>query len=331
MSTPDTPARATRIPRPQTRRWKRLLSDATSQSFQAAETRTKLREHLAAADKLAAKRRKLFSRRKQPYELLTSIDADWNARVEALKQIADNPKKYDARTCIEVLPVQIADVRSAVVVQAAETCVAFAAFMVEEEVVRVFQACADGAAITKKVMADARRKAALAVVSGRQEEDVWAQIATYAESQQTSVRVLCLDAMCSFVGSGEKESILQIAKEVVCVSARDREAQVREGGKKFVRLYRERFGNEAKKEFVDSLPKDVASRVGGVKKAAAGRMSMRDVMKQKREQMRKQKNAGNLMSDNIAIGKRKLEGDNEPKRQGIAANDQENRSDLVGS
>lgn len=55
----DTPTRASRAMRPQTRAWKQLISDATNRTTATASQRARLRAHLAAADRLAAKRRAL--------------------------------------------------------------------------------------------------------------------------------------------------------------------------------------------------------------------------------------------------------------------------------
>lgn len=57
----DTPTRAAKLSRPQTRHWKQSISDATNHTTASAIQRARLREHLEAADRLAAKRRTLRS------------------------------------------------------------------------------------------------------------------------------------------------------------------------------------------------------------------------------------------------------------------------------
>lgn len=76
----DTPTRASRAMRPQTRAWTQLISDATNRTTATASQRARLRAHLAAADRLAAKRRAL---RRAPN----------NDNVVANEQTAQKPTK----------------------------------------------------------------------------------------------------------------------------------------------------------------------------------------------------------------------------------------------
>lgn len=346
----DTPARAQRAVRPQTRTWTRLLSTATGHSELAESSRAKLREHLDAAEKLAEKRQTLCKIDFKPENILSDSTVDWKERLNALKIFTKSPPKYNLRSVAKALPNQITDPRSILVIHAADAIVAAAALFNVEEASAIFDACCQGISVTKKVMADARRKAALAVVFGRNEPELLSHVSAHIHHNRPAIRKLCIDALQLML----KSSQLRHANTVVCTvlekSAADRIPDVREAAKLLLKSYAECFGLTEANSLLASLPTDINSRLSSAlisterspssrpTKPANNRPSIKEIMRAKKEAMRKERMIkSRTTGEDDAVVKRGIEqvdlspntaAAKDPKRRDldVVAIDQENRA-----
>ena len=307
MSPLDTPARAARARRPQTRNWRRLLEDAASKSETAAKHRALLRHHLEAAADLASRRRVIPL---AAHQILADDSATWEQRLKALKSVAENPESSDIRTVAQQLPKDIADLRSMLVMQAAETVVAVRGLLNDDEAAVLFGAAAAGVAITKKVMADSRRRAALAVVETRTDQEFWDAVLEKIGGDQPATRKLVVDAVNNFAQSEDEEVVRPSVQKVLSMAAPDRSADVREAAKKLFRGYSVKHGEAAAKALVASLPRDAQDRLV-VKKKVSEKKSVKQMMKERREALKR--------------GKRAAEEPKTGDAKRIAVNDQENR------
>ena len=312
----DTPARAAKARRPQTREWRRLLSEAEAQDESAIVIRQKLRMHLDAADRLASKLQvppqpPQVITHAHPLQTLDSLENDWNERVQALQSLCENPNTFNIEPLATWLSKQLGDLRSKVVVCASEAiaCVASRRLFSAEQAAEVFCSAAAGVSVAKKVMADARRTAAEAVIEGHSEGLLFDAIAGVAkDSRHPAARRLALDALAT---ATEKivacTSISDQVASALTVGAVDRAPDVREGALELANTFRKKFGGKGWDKVKSSLPKEVVTRLeakrssgkkgtgiktGSVMKpkglAARNGKSMRELIRQRREAMKKE-------------------------------------------
>lgn len=311
----DTPARAARARRPQTRAWRRLLSDAVAQDESAVAIRRKLRMHLDSADRLALKRRPSTLAAEpalNPLQVLHSLETDWNERVAALESLRAKPTTHELGPVAPWLAKQLGDLRSKVVVAASDAVAAVAAVKLfsAEQASELFSAAAGGVSVSKKVMADARRAAALAVLNGQTDGSLFDAVAAVAKgSPHTAARRLALDALVEAVDNAAKAVDLATqVTDVLAVGAIDRAVEVREGARELAKMYQKRFGDDEWNNVKLTLPTDAAARlasmiastpVAGGKNAGPaakakglaarnGRPTMKELIRQRREAMKNQ-------------------------------------------
>lgn len=309
----DTPMRAARAARPQTRAWKRLLVEANAQTALSEETRAQLRRHLDAADRLAAKR----TAPKLPLSILQTTTADWNLRAEALAALRAAPHKYDVSPIAPWLIVQLGDLRSAIVVAAADAVAAVAAAKLfgPESAAQIFVAAAGGANVSKKVVADARRKAALAVLHARMEKIFIEAVVDVGNNAHASARRLAADAMIEMVDNAAKPAdVTEFVRTLLGKTAVDKHADVRDAARRLKDVFEKRFGDEECAKILDGLPKEAIARLnngrskaqtnlvdgvgssvgkdlgGPIRKAPVS--NIKELIRAKREAMKKQMDSG---------------------------------------
>lgn len=260
----DTPIRAAGAARPQTRAWRRLLLEANAQTANSDEIRSQLRRHLDAADRLAAKR----TAPTPSLSILQTTTADWNARVEALSALRAEPHKFDMRPIAPWLIVQLNDLRSAIVVAAADAVAAAAArkLFSAESAARIFAAAASGVKVSKKVMSEARRKAAMAVLHAQMGKILHEAIVGVGDSTHASARTLAVDAMMEMVDNAAKAAdVSEFVGRLLEKTAVDKNPDVRDATRKLTMAYGKRFGDEECAKVLGGLSTDAAGRLHDVK------------------------------------------------------------------
>lgn len=302
--------------------------------------------HLEAADRLASKRRPSTLAAEpapNPLQVLESLETDWNERVAALESLRAKPTTHDLSAAAPWLAMQLGDLRSKVVVSASDAIAAVAAvkLLSAEQASELFSAAAGGASVSKKVMADARRAAAFAVLHGQTDSSLFDAVAAVAkDSPHTAARRLAFDALVEAVDNAAKAA--DLAKQVtdaLAAGAIDRAAEVREGARELAKMYQKRFGEDEWNSVKETLPADAATRltsmiastaVAGKKTdptakakglaARKGRPTMKELIRQKREAM-KRENA-DCGGDGPETAKKrssedsKLEGRKDPAKRG---------------
>lgn len=284
----DTPTRAARVSRPQTRAWKQLITDATNRTTASAAQRARLRAHLAAAERLATKRRSLHSTSRvtkskptgtiEPKDVqvskedvsidgevkpLFADDASWVTRVHAFNAFTSAPSKAEATSVAVVLPAALRDLRGKVVLAAADAAVAAAPLLNADVMQPVLEAAIAGAIVSKRVMADPCERAALALVRDTLDESVWHQVVDVLNDDHVPARLLAVKAVSQLVQVGSPACSLfisSVAKDAIRVAAVDKAVEVRDGARELVARARSRFGEEFADSLLAVLPDDVRTR-----------------------------------------------------------------------
>lgn len=291
----DTPTRAARALRPQTRLWKQLITDATNRSTVSVAQRARLRSHLAAADKLAAKRRALIPAsiaskskklaepdNKDPKTVLTKGNigakkadentcavplfdekSDWNVRVSAFEKFAEVPTRETAASAALVLPDALRDLRGKVVVAASKATIAAAPFLDSSALCTVLDAAVAGATVTKRVMADACERAALSLVRGTLDPSVWCQVNVILNDEHVAARRLAVNAVAQLVQDGSParlDFITEVTTNALRIAAEDKAVEVRDAARGVVAKFRVRFGEQRADTLLTVLPDDVRAR-----------------------------------------------------------------------
>lgn len=309
-SVPDTPTRAAQAARPQTRAWKQLINDANNKTSAAAAQRACLRAHLAAAERLAAKRaaltasrppkssqvseklissKALLSSEKPNYDEkdtasvavssedtiqpLFEASAEWTDRVSSFAKFTRNPSAHLAPAVALVLPSNLRDLRSKVVIASADAAVAAAPFLTAAERKSIFSAASAGTSVTKKVMADSSRRAALAVLADCAEPSVWEHVISTLNDDHVTSRQLVVSAVSQLVNNAQPTDfpfVSSIVNNVLRSAATDKQLQVRDASRDLVSHFRVRFGEERTEPLLKDLPADVQSRFTVVLPASTG-------------------------------------------------------------
>lgn len=313
MSRPlDTPARAARAHRPQTREWRRLLSEAAAQDESAVVIRKKLRMHLDAADRLASKLSALSQKEApfqhtHPLQTLDSLESDWNERVEALQSLCATPNAFDVEPLAPWLSKQLGDLRSKVVVCASDAIasVASARLLSAEQATEIFKGALQGVNISKKVMADARRAAAMAVLEGQTDNSLFvAMIDALKECRHSAGKRLALESLgLSIENANDAATVAEHVKDGLVAGGVDRAPEVREAALQLMTIFKKKFGDEQWSKVQKALPKEVVARLNAKQTSARkaigetggralkakvmasrkGRPSIRELIRQKRE------------------------------------------------
>lgn len=367
----DTPTRAARSNRPHTRAWKQLITDASKKTSAAAAQRARLRAHLAAADRLAAKRAALIaahsskqvsasenpplkdsssvnvavtaalppksapsSQKTAPTDLhpvevqaqqnsmqpLFEPATDWAERVSAFVKFTQTPSAQLAPAVALVLPSNLRDLRSKVVVASADATVAAAPFLTADERKDVFTAASAGTSVTKKVMADSSHRAALAVLSNCVEPSVWEHVLSTLSDNHVTSRQLVVLAVTQLVNTAPSTAfsfVSSVVTDTLRTAATDKELQVRDAARDLVSRFRERFGDEQTQPLLMELPIEVRSRFSAVlpsktiyeKKGSEGKINpskrkptnnIRDMIKARRDALKKCRPNDNIINNTEA-------------------------------
>lgn len=366
-SAADTPTRATQAARPHTRAWKQLIDDATNKTSAAANQRARLRAHLAAADRLAAKRAALTAKRppkpsagsKKSIETkaLTVVDdsiqpevvpsvseklsecentpsvlvpssqdsvqplfdlsAEWTDRVSAFAKFVQTPSAELAPSVALVLPSCLRDLRSKVVAAASDAAVALAPFLKPDERKSIFTAASAGTSVTKKVVADSSRRAALAVLSDCVEPCVWEHVISTLGNDHVTSRELVVSAATQLVDTAPSTAfpfVSSVVMDVLRPAAVDKHLQVRDGCRDLVSHFRVRLGDEKAQSLLKGLPADVRSRLvaalpapaSDVKKGSVEKINLskrkattniRDMIKARRDALKKCRPNDNVINN----------------------------------
>lgn len=303
--------------------------------------------HLDAADRLESRRRPSTLAAEpipNPLQVLDSLDTDWNERVAALQSLRASPTSFDLGPVASWLAKQLGDLRSKVVVSASDAIAAAAAVELfsSEQATELFTAAAGGVNVAKKVMADARRTAALVSLNGQTDSSLFDAVAAIVrDSPHPAAKRLALDALVKTVDNASKASdITKQVRDALAVGAVDRAAEVRDGARQLAKIFEKRFGEDEWSKLQNALPNEAAARLGS-KQVNAGsgrenksgpaakakglaakkaRPTMKELIRQKREAMKKQ-NEQNSEDDNEPAKKRtsedsKLEGRDDPPKRG---------------
>lgn len=321
-SATDTPTRAASAARPQTRAWKQLIDDSKAPSATASNQRALLRAHLAAAERLANRRKALppttapeesdpttpvapIAPAEQPQEEEKKEEEEtpeWLLQTEAFNRFAATPTEAAAPEIAAVLPQQLKELRSKVVLAAADAAVAAAPFLTMEDVMAIFSATIVGVTVTKKVMAEASRRAAKAVLHGRAEDEVWTHVVAQLSNEHVTSRCLVVAVATQLTDEVDKASqpmVLKVVSDVLQVTAVDKTVQVRDAARDLIKHFCTRFGNEPADAALQTLPPQVRTRFTATASKtvnASGRKvpakkpqsNMRDLIKARRAALKKE-------------------------------------------
>lgn len=285
----DTPARAARVERPCTRAWKQLIVDASNRTTESATHRARLRAHLAAADRLAAKRAALVSARPSSVTLsdeqpaiekeqadqslsLTLTDtaqpafspsAEWFEQVSTFAEFTEAPSSNKCPAIAVVLPDALRSLRSKVVLAASDAAVAAAPFLTSAERKTVFSAASTGTTVAKKIIADSCHRAALAVLKDCDDSSVWRHVISTITDDHVSCRELVVNAVSQLVddrSTAHTSFVTAAATEVLSAASVDKQLQVRDAARALVSQFRTRFGDAEADALLETLPSDVRIR-----------------------------------------------------------------------
>lgn len=285
MSSPvDTPARAAAIPRPHTRHWRRLLTEANNLTSTSTAVRRSLRDHLDAADRAAAKRAALVATRKKTTTTQSpeytgpqppSASAHWEERVSAFNALASAPTDQAAALFASELPAALRDLRSAVVAAAGAAVEASASHLVASgaDLASLVDAALSGVAVTKRVIADANRTALLALLVHVRSPELWSCVASGMSSGASTTRVVVLQSvkqLVECVQDSQFQLVADVSRDVLSTGALDRTQEVRDTARAVLVAVRKRFGDDKTDELVQSLPTEARGRLSTKPAVAQG-------------------------------------------------------------
>lgn len=235
-------------------------------------------------------------------ELVAAIETlatPWTDRVAALRALRGVtdplPDAGAAGLCV-----QLADLRSKIVVEAADAVGALAGRLAAAHAVQLFRAAAAGIAVKKAVMGDARERAMLAALSAQAgADDAWAVAAEIAKgARQERGRQVAVGAVAAWARSAALPAARFAAVAAILgPAAIDKAPPVREASRKLNSALAEGQTKEAVDEIRKLLPEDARQRLAAGSKGNynAGRQggpgAMREMMKQRKIAMMKAKKA----------------------------------------
>lgn len=223
-------------------------------------------------------------------------DSSWHSQRDALQLYCADAECYQVAQIMPALVKGVSDLRSMVVNVACEAAVIGGETMDDGQAWDVWRACAGGAAVTKKVMKEARVKGALAVVKGR-EEMFWERMLEWRTNEQIAVRMLVVDSINVLINEQvDEEKRTEWAVNVVrtvlsCVC--DRSDEVRKGCKQLIQAWESKVGT--KDLLLEGVSEEVKKRLEGDQKkkgVGKGKMSLKEMMKARRAALRVQKENG---------------------------------------
>lgn len=194
---------------------------------------------------------------------LYTEDAPWAKQVDAFVAFTAAPSQPMATSVAVVLPSALRDLRGKVVLAAADAAVAAAPMLSADVIQPVLVAAVAGATVTKRVMADACERAALALVRDTLDKDIWRQVIDILEDDHVAARLLGVKAVTQLVQGGSPACstlVSSVAKDALRKAAVDKAVEVRDAARVLVSQARSRFGEKYANALLAALPADVRTR-----------------------------------------------------------------------
>lgn len=188
---------------------------------------------------------------------------EWMQQVETLNRFAVTPSSDAVAEIAELIPRSLRDLRSKLVIAAADAAIAAAKYLSSEQVVDIFKATVTGANVTKKVMAEANNRAARAILRTTVDEAVWDEVASKMSDEHTPARCLVVSVTTQLVNVADvstHEFVKGVAARVLHAGIVDRMVQVRDESRNLLKACRARFGKERADALLESLGEDVRQR-----------------------------------------------------------------------
>lgn len=218
---------------------------------------------------------------------LATLEAPWTERVAGLTALASGTQAVDAGLAT-ALAVQLLDLRSKVVVAAAEAVACSACRTPVHEALVVARAALDGVAANKQVMHQARSRAHAAVMKPHGSEDAaWAHVCEHAAGHPTErARIAAVRAAAAWAPTAPVQRDGQLA-QVLSASLEDKAKAVRDAGRALwvaCTTAASGFGAERLAELRKQLGASVTRLPDAGTSKSSKRTSVRDLVRKRRAQ-----------------------------------------------
>ncbi|CAN8070940.1 unnamed protein product [Agarophyton chilense] len=321
--------------RPHTRQWQRLLVDATSQRAHAADTRAALRSHLAAAERLHKRRTQVTLRRHA--RQLRCASTSWDVKRAALQALSAATDPQLLRAVAPLLGPLLTDLRSSLVLAASRCVQRVARFLAPEDAADVMMCAVGGVHDAKKILAEARTAAALALAAHTRDHAFWMKVVAAVRSPRPQARALVLLAAAKALvpnatAAEHRRTLHAVVVPLLDATAHDKHPAVRQAARNLLNAYTSAFGSAATVDLLKQLPHAASDRLqlAAAPPVAPQRPSLKQLIHHKRQAMRHQQpnrtTATTVATNTIATNTIATTADLHQKllTKHVAATDQEN-------
>jgi len=207
---------------------------------------------------------------------------------------------------VKALCVQLADLRSKVVVESAHTIETHASNLSVDDALFIVDKGLGCVSVKKAVMADARETAVIKALAPLYKQDAaWAAVLSHVENQPTErARAVAVKATCAWLGkmSAKKDEKLAGLLNVCLV---DKSGKVRDEGKALFKAANKKLSKERMEALKKKLSSEAAAKLPVLKKKkkAGGRpkLNMKEEIRAKRMAMKKKEAAGGTEGEDFRM------------------------------
>ncbi len=216
-------------------------------------------------------------------DVLATLSSAWTERVAALRAVSAAATPVDAALA-DALCVQLADLRSRVVVEACDAVKARTAALAAPDALHIAASALGCVAVKKAVMADAREAAAIAALAPLYDnDDAWAAVAQHLTAQPTErARAATVRAVCGWVPALPPRRDAALAA-LLTAALGDRAPAVRDAAKALFTAFKSAHPAGRAAALREALPPPVRGRLPSDKpKVSADKPSIRDQIRARR-------------------------------------------------
>lgn len=227
-------------------------------------------------------------------EILSTLSSPWMKRVSALRALSGNESLEIDTALTQALCVQLADLRSKVVVDAAHTIEVHSERISEVDALYIAAKGLACVSVKKAVMADARETAVIKALAPLHSSDsAWAAVLEHVGKQPTErARSVAVKATMEWLSLMDAKRDAQLAG-ILDVCLVDKSGKVRDEGKALFKATEKKLNkqratavkNELSQEALSKLPKK--KKKGGIR----SKLNMKEEIRRKRLAMKKKEEA----------------------------------------